>query len=66
MPRMYVEGRVGTYDSPRNAAQFLMRELDDEAAKAGMRVVGDVTIAEGESVFAGRILRLEADVEPAA
>ena len=64
MPRMYVEGRVGQ-DGVRNAVTYLMAELDKEAAQHGHRVIGDVEIAEGESVFAGHIVRLEADVEPA-
>ena len=65
MARMFVEGRKGTYDSVRTACSMLMRELDDEAAKNGHRVVGDVTIIEVENAIAGHCLRLEADVVPA-
>ena len=64
MPRMFVEGLIGKYDSPRMAAHALMKDLDAEAAKAGHRVTGDVSIYEGDNTFAGATLRLEADVIP--
>ena len=65
MPRMYVEGIIGRYDSPRQAAHKLMKDLDEEAAKAGHRITGDVSIYEESNTFAGATLRLEADVVPA-
>lgn len=65
MARMFVEGVVGSLDSDSEAAQILMRELDDEATREGMAVSGDVEISEVESALvAGRVLRLEAEVEP--
>lgn len=64
MPRMYVEGVIGSRDTPRMAAHILMKELDKEAAQAGHRVVGDVSIYEQANTFAGSTLRLEADVVP--
>ena len=65
MARMFVEGRVGSFDTVRQAAQKLMADLDSEAANAGHRVVGDVTISEVDHpVVSGTVLRLEADVEP--
>ena len=63
--RMFVEGEWhDRYETPRAAAQRLMRELDDEAARNGMVVHGDVSIAVSEpSIFAvPRTMRLEADV----
>ena len=64
--RMFVEGEFTDREGERNAAQRLMRELDDAAAKEGMQVVGDVAIAASEtSLFAvPRTMRLEADVSP--
>jgi hypothetical protein len=62
---MFVEGEWNdATEQPRTAARRLMRELDDEAARNGMRVVGDVAIAVSEtSLFAvPRRMRLEADV----
>lgn len=65
MARMFVEGRVGSADTLRDAAQKLMRELDVEAAEAQHRVVGDVSIFEVQhDLLPGVMLRLEADVEP--
>jgi hypothetical protein len=61
---MFVEGYVGK-GTDRDAAQFLMRELDDAAAQEKHRVVGEVTISEFESPLSGRCLRLEAEVIPA-
>ena len=63
--RMFVEGEWNDrYENPRAAAQRMMRELDEAAAKEGMVVSGDVSIAVSEpSVFAvPRTMRLEADV----
>ena len=62
--RMYVEGEFQPPESPREAAHRMMARLDEEAAKHGMAVAGDVTImASEESVFgAPRVMRLEADV----
>lgn len=64
--RMFVEGEFTDREGVRNASQRLMRELDDTAAAAGMKVVGDVAIAASEtSLFAvPRTMRLEADVAP--
>jgi|GEM_PF-5587463 len=64
MARMFVEGIVGRFDSPRAAAQILMRDLDTEARQAGQRVIGDVSILEApHPLVPGLVLRLEADVE---
>ena len=64
MARMFIEGRVGTHDTVRSAAQQLMRDLDAEAAAAGQRVVGDVTISDApHPLLPGQVIRLEADVE---
>ena len=63
--RMYVEGEWNDhYESTHAAMQRLMRELDDEAARNGMVVTGDVAIAVSErSLWAvPRTMRLEADV----
>lgn len=63
--RMFVEGEWNdSHESTHVAMQRLMRELDDEAARNGMVVTGDVAIAVSEkSLFAvPRIMRLEADV----
>lgn len=66
MPRMFVEGEIAYGESPRAAAHRLMKTLDDEAAKEGHRVTGDVTIGEYPPATFGIItLRLEADVTPA-
>jgi hypothetical protein len=64
MARMFVEGDVAPRESDRMAMRRLMAELDAEAAKNGVAVVGDVSIYETErSPFAiARRLRLEADV----
>lgn len=62
--RMFVEGEFSDREGVRNAARRMMRELDDEAARNGMVVTGDVAIAASEpSLFAvPRKMRLEADV----
>ena len=63
--RMFVEGEWNErYESTHQAMQRLMRELDDEAARNGMVVSGDVAIAVSErSLWAvPRTMRLEADV----
>lgn len=63
--RMFVEGEWNdAHESTHNAMQRLMRELDDEAARNGMVVTGDVAIAVSErSLWAvPRTMRLEADV----
>ena len=63
--RMFVEGEWNdAHESTHAAMQRLMRELDDEAARNGMVVTGDVAIAVSErSLFAvPRTMRLEADV----
>lgn len=62
--RMFVEGEFQPPESPREAAHRMMARLDEEAAKRGMAVTGDVTIlASDESIFgAPRVMRLEADV----
>lgn len=63
--RMFVEGEWNdAHESTHAAMQRLMRELDDEAARNGMVVSGDVAIAVSEkSLFAvPRTMRLEADV----
>jgi len=63
--RMFVEGEWNDRDeSTHAAAQRMMRELDDAAAKNGMVVTGDVAIAVSDrSLFAvPRTMRLEADV----
>lgn len=63
--RMFVEGEWNdAYESTHAAMQRLMCELDDEAARNGMVVTGDVAIAVSEkSLFAvPRTMRLEADV----
>ena len=63
--RMFVEGEWNdAHESTHAAMQRLMRELDDEAARNGMVVTGDVAIAVSEkSLFAvPRVMRLEADV----
>jgi hypothetical protein len=62
--RMFVEGEFSAPESERMAARRLMRELDDEAARNGVAVTGDVTIMASEpSLFAApRTMRLEADV----
>ena len=64
MPRMFVEGEFTDREGVRMAARRLMAELDKEAAKNGVRVEGDVSIATSEpSIFAvPRTMRLEADV----
>lgn len=61
--RMFVEAEVPNGVSRREAAAKLMRDLDDEAAKAGQQVCGDVTILEGEPGAFMTTMRLEADVE---
>lgn len=65
MPRMYVEGEFTDAEGERNAAQRLMRELDDHAAQHGMKVTGDVAVAASERSLwlVPRTMRLEADVE---
>lgn len=66
MARMFVEGRIGQLDSPREGVRKLMLELDAEAAKDGQRVVGDVEISEVDRpLIPGQVIRLEADVVPA-
>lgn len=63
--RMFVEGEWNdAHESTHAAMQRMMRELDDEAARNGMVVSGDVAIAVSEkSLFAvPRVMRLEADV----
>jgi phosphodiesterase/alkaline phosphatase D-like protein len=63
--RMFVEGEWNdAHESTHAAMQRLMRELDDEAARNGVVVTGDVAVAVSEkSVFAvPRTMRLEADV----
>ena len=63
--RMFVEGEWNErHESTHSAMQRLMRELDDEAARNGMVVTGDVAIAVSEkSLWAvPRTMRLEADV----
>jgi hypothetical protein len=63
--RMFVEGEWNDlHESTHSATQRLMRELDDEAARNGMVVTGDVAIAVSErSLWAvPRTMRLEADV----
>lgn len=63
--RMFVEGEWNDRDETTHMAmQRLMRELDDEAARNGMVVTGDVAIAVSErSLWAvPRTMRLEADV----
>ena len=63
--RMFVEGEWNeARESTHAACQRLMRELDDEAARNGMVVSGDVSIAVSErSLWAvPRTMRLEADV----
>lgn len=62
--RMFVEGEFTDREGVRSAAARLMRELDDEAARHGMVVKGDVSIAASEqSIWAlPRTMRLEADV----
>lgn len=63
--RMFVEGEWNdAHESTHAAMQRLMRELDDEAARNGMAITGDVAIAVSEkSLFAvPRVMRLEADV----
>lgn len=63
--RMFVQGEWNdAHESTHAAMQRLMRELDDEAARNGMVVKGDVAVAVSErSLFAvPRTMRLEADV----
>jgi hypothetical protein len=62
--RMFVEGEFTDHEGVRNAARRLMAELDEAAAKNGVKVTGDVSIAASEpSLFAvPRTMRLEADV----
>lgn len=63
--RMYVEGEWNElHETPRAALARFMAELDDAAAREGMAVTGEVTIAMSErSLFAApRRMRLEADV----
>lgn len=66
MPRMYVEGEVLNGASRRDAAAYLTRELDQKAEAEGHRVIGDLTILEGEAGALTTIMRVEADVEPVA
>lgn len=67
MPRMFAEAQVVSSSSLRDTVQRLMRELDDVAAREGHRVVGEVTILEGQRsrLDIGRTVRVEADVEVA-
>ena len=66
MPRMFVEGEIAYNESHRMAAHRLMKALDEEAAKAGHRVTGDVAIGEYPPATFGTVtMRLEADVIPA-
>ena len=62
--RMFIEGEFTDDEGIRMAARRLMVELDNEAAKVGMAVVGDVEISASKpSLFAvPRTMRLEADV----
>lgn len=63
--RMFVEGEWNdAHESTHAAMQRMMRALDDEAARNGMVVSGDVAVAVSEkSLFAvPRVMRLEADV----
>jgi len=66
MPRMFVEDNPVNGESPRGVVSRLMRALDDEAAKQGHRVAGDVAILQyPASVFEpAPKVRLEADVVP--
>jgi hypothetical protein len=63
--RMFVEGEWNDHhESTHHAAQRMMAELDEAAAREGMVVAGPVEIAVSErSLFAvPRTMRLEADV----
>lgn len=62
--RLYIEAPMNPGADPRDAAQFLMAEMDRTAARAGRVVHGPVTILEGKGAFQ-RTLRLEADTRPA-
>ena len=62
---VFVKGQIGSADGVRGAVQKLMRDLDDEAAKHGEAVVGDVTISEyTHPLLATPCLRLDAATQP--
>lgn len=55
---------VSQAESERMAAQRLMRVLDEEAAKRGRTVAGEVSVlASDVSPFGFRTMRLEAETE---
>lgn len=63
--RMFVEGEWNeAHETTHHAAQRMMAELDQAAAREGMMVAGPVEIAVSEkSLFSvPRTMRLEADV----
>lgn len=60
---VFVEGYRGRYDTWGDAVQKLMRDLDEEAAKHGQAVAGDVSISEFEHRLMGPCIRLEARTE---
>lgn len=65
MPRMFAEDWLAVGESRRAGVARLMAALDDEAAKVGHVVRGDVTISEGESpLMPAPFVRLEAEVVP--
>jgi hypothetical protein len=57
---VFVEGYRGRYDTWGDAVQKLMRDLDEEAAKHGQAIVGEVTISEFEHTLMGACIRLDA------
>lgn len=59
--KMYVEAPLTPGAKVNDAAQYLMAELDRQAAERNRSIVGPVTILEGGTAFE-RHLRLEAHV----
>jgi hypothetical protein len=61
--RVFVEGIWGTGDTFEDACHKLMRDLDEEAAKHGQAVVGNVAISEVDHALVNRVIRLDARTE---
>ena len=63
--RLFVQDDYASVaESERMAAQRLMKALDEEAAKRGRVLSGEVTVMASEpSPFGFRTMRLEADTE---
>ena len=62
---VFIEGQIGSSDGVRGAVQKLMRDLEDEAAKHGETVTGDITISQfTHPLLNAPCLRLDAATLP--